>query len=180
MRLFFLLALFFLISCESGVIVEPIPSPSSQLISEEIASLPSDYQTNEDAINASSYQTSIDDYPVTLFVFSELDAYLVEQGLSRQAFLESPKLDDFVASNMLAEQSLVDTIVEDDNFTIRMVSGDSFSLTDDALAFVRSAQVIFEYQGQFFTCLKHISTSTPSSATGTFCTTTRPFMPFEW
>ena len=40
------------------------------------------FQTSAEVIAASRYHKRIDNYPITVFAFSELDAYLEEQGMT--------------------------------------------------------------------------------------------------
>lgn len=157
-------------------------------ISQRLIELPEPFQTSVNALAISSYQPSVDDYRVTVFVFSELDAYLTEQGLSKRAFLASPKLDDFVSTTMLMNQDIYMELYTEDIPTqqLKTLTGDVFAasnrvnIRDFTIEGNRPVdKFTFEVGEQEVTCVVHVI-RTPSFASASRCETTHPFVEFDW
>ncbi|MEM7737153.1 MAG: hypothetical protein AAF267_15330 [Deinococcota bacterium] len=186
-----LLLLSLLVACDSELIVEPpffCCRGDTNPINARINTLSEGFQTSQAALAASQYQTNVDDYPVTVFVFSELDTYLADQNLSKDAFLASPKLNDFVATTMLSRMSIFFELSRDEVQTFETLSGDDFVTSnsvrmDDYTVTLDGVGTVDAWRFQVadtqeVVCLLHLRYEPPRS--GALCTTTRPFVEFDW
>ncbi|MEM7737152.1 MAG: hypothetical protein AAF267_15325 [Deinococcota bacterium] len=160
----------------------------SNPISQRLIELPEPFQTSASALAISSYQPRVDEYPVTVFVFSELDTYLTEQGLSGQAFLASPKLDDFVSTTMLMDQDIYTELYTEDIPTqqLQTLAGDMFTASNRVNIWDFTIEgnrpvdkFTFEVGAQEVTCIVHVI-RTPNFVSASRCETTQPFVDFNW
>jgi hypothetical protein len=149
------------------------------------------FQTSADVIAASRYHKRIDNYPITVFVFSELDAYLEEQGMTKQTLLDSPKLDGFVRSTMLSEYRInwVSNASQTQTQQLQTLAGDAFTTSNYKI--LRDYTVVtdvtdkfpvdaftFDVDAQEVTCVLHAKRN--PTVTAFLCRTTRPFVEFDW
>ena len=149
------------------------------------------FQTSAEVIAASRYHKRIDNYPITVFAFSELDAYLEEQGMTKQALLDSPKLDDFVRSTMLSEYRINWQVnaLESQTQQLPTLAGNAFvtsnyetlrdyTVVTDVTNEYPVDAFTFDIDGQEVTCVLHAKHN--PTVTAFLCRTTRPFVEFDW
>lgn len=159
-------------------------------ISERLSQLDA-FQTSARVIAASRYHKRIDNYPITVFAFSELDAYLEEQGMTKQMLLESPKLDDFVRSTMLSEYRInwVSNASQTQTQQLQTLAGNTFTTVDYEIIDDYTIDTefgdeypvdafTFDVEGQKVLCVVHIKRNPFVEAF--LCRTTRPFVEFDW